>query len=433
MTTDAVGDRLLRIAAMPSLPKRSGTRLAHDRNTPPSPEAARRATWRIETKSPRTRVARLGVRGLGIRIPEIRLELPTVQLPSFVRYRRGPEMHIESGRAPFVNQSAAAFGQIHTGGVAPLMTQSVPVNQNAPVPQSAPAPAPRPQSTPAPDCTPCYTPPHCTSEAKVKELRREMEAARERILALQDDLEQAVAEVEQDRYVEQERVEGEPYSAVDEIPEESGEEYRSTSRRRRIPRDVDYGDRPHEDYRPVAPAYDDEYVPEVEVGTRSRRPMRYETGAAEPVEVVTHRSAPRSGVPTHGSRDLRTGSGSDDVEPRTATRSYRPEADDYAARRAADRASVDSRLERAYAPRPASSGAADYEVEQATTARRTPTRYSEARTPTSPKATQRLRASEVDAGDSDYVDEAVAGGPYRPAVPRATAVAPKIPTARRPR
>lgn len=366
----------------------------------------------------------MGVRGLGIRIPEIRLELPTVQLPSLVRYRRGPEMHIESGRAPFVNQSAAAFGQIHTGGVAPLMTQSVPVNQSAPVPQSAPTPNPQPQSAPAPDCTPCYKPSHCTSEAKVRELRREMEAARERILALQDDLEQAVAEVEQDR------VEQEPRSTVDEIPEEWNGEYRSTSRRRRLPREDEYDDRTHDyDYGPAAPAYDDGYEPEVQVGARSRRPAQYETGAAEPVEVVRHRTAPRSSVPTRGSRDLRTGSGYDGDAPRTATtRSYRPEDDEYADRRAAERASVESRLERAYAPRPATSGAADYEVEEATTARRTPARYSEARTPTSPKAQQqRPRTYE-----SDYDDEAVAGGPYRSQVPRTTA-APKIPTARRTR
>lgn len=385
----------------------------------------------------------MGVRGLGIRIPEIRLEMPTVQLPSLVRFRRGPEMHLESGRAPFVQQSAAAFGQIHTGGVAPMMMQSAPMAQAAPAPQSrradpkpqsAPADDPKPQAAPAPHCTPYCPPPHCTSEAKVRELRREMEAARERILALQGSLEEAVAEVEQDRG------ETSPQAAVDAIPEESSGDYRSSSRRRRLPREEEYDEREHDyDYGPAAPRHDDGYEPEVEVGSRSRRPARYAVGDAEPVEVVRDRGTssnrsvirPSSGpVATRGGRDLRTGDEYDDVDSRTtASRTYRPEDNEYAARRVRERASVESRLDRTYSSRPATSGGEDYEVDESTAARRAPTRYSEARTPSAPKAqTQRSRIEE-----SDYDEAAVAGSPYQPQVPRANSAAPKLPTARRPR
>ncbi len=391
----------------------------------------------------------MGVRGLGIRIPEIRLEMPTVQLPSLVRFRRGPEMHLESGRAPFVQQSAAAFGQIHTGGVAPMMMQSAPVTQAAPANQSrpnnpknqsAPTDDPKPQAAPA--CTPYCPPTHCTSEAKVRELRREMEAARERVLALQDSLEEAVANVEQEPVeqdpVEQDRADNGPHAAIEAIPEESGE-YRSSSRNRRLPREEEYDDRTHDyDYGPAAPAYDDEYEPEVQVGSRSRRTVRYVDGDAVPVEAVIERPVARATTPRPASsrpssarpqRDLRSGAEYDDVDSRTAaSRSYRPEDDEYAARRTRERATVESRLDRTYSSRPVTNGGSDYEVEEATTARRTPARYTETRTPTPPKAqTQRSRVDET-----IYDDAAIAGGPYQPAVPRATAV-PKLPTARRTR
>jgi hypothetical protein len=61
-----------------------------------------------------------GMRGLSITLPEVRLELPSVQLPSLVRGRRGPEMQIERSRAPYVTQQAAVYGQMSPGGV-PLM------------------------------------------------------------------------------------------------------------------------------------------------------------------------------------------------------------------------------------------------------------------------------------------------------------------------
>lgn len=354
----------------------------------------------------------MGVRGLGIRIPEIRLELPTVQLPSLVKFRRGPEMHIESGRAPFVNQSAAAFGQIHTGGVAPLMQSApAPVQQSAPAPKSKPDP--EPQSAPAPTCTP----PHCTSEAKVRQLRREMEAARERILALQDSLEEAVAEVEQDRAVE-------PVEALEETPSE----YRSSTRQRRLPRESEYDDRQHDyDYGPAAPAYEDEELePEVQVGTRRPAPRSDREYAERQLAVREY--AARESASREYSEPVRRASSA--VE--RASRNYRPEADEYAQERYRERASAETRVARTYrAPvvndQVANDGAADYDsvAEEPVATRRTPVRYSETRTPTAPK-TQARRAVE-----QEFEDEAaVASIPTPRTLPRPVVAAPKLPTRR---
>lgn len=60
----------------------------------------------------------LGLRGLAIEIPEIHFELPTIRLPNFIRYRRGPEMHVGPARAPYVSGQAATFGMMAPGGQA---------------------------------------------------------------------------------------------------------------------------------------------------------------------------------------------------------------------------------------------------------------------------------------------------------------------------
>lgn len=52
----------------------------------------------------------LGIRFGTLRIPEIAIPLPTIQLPSFVRYRRDAEMHTEAARAPFVYGPVTEFG-----------------------------------------------------------------------------------------------------------------------------------------------------------------------------------------------------------------------------------------------------------------------------------------------------------------------------------
>ncbi len=54
----------------------------------------------------------LGIRGFGIRLPAISIELPEVRLPSVVRYRRNAEMYVDSSRAPWVSGRPAEFRQV---------------------------------------------------------------------------------------------------------------------------------------------------------------------------------------------------------------------------------------------------------------------------------------------------------------------------------
>jgi hypothetical protein len=346
----------------------------------------------------------VGVRGLGIRIPEIRLELPTVQLPSLVKYRRGPEMHVDSARAPFVAQPAAPFGFIAGGIPVPGQPAAAAASR---APSDAPAATPRPS---APTCTPT----HCTSEDKIRQLRREMDAARERILALQDSLEEAVADVEQERALE-------PVEALEEAPTE----YRSSTRQRRLPRESEYDDRQHDyDYGPAAPAYEDEELePEVQVGTRSRRPApRSDRDYAERDsagrEYVTRQSASRD-----PSEPVRHASSA--VE--RASRNYQPEADEYAEQRYRERASAQTRVARTYRTPAVNDGASDYESapSEPVATRQPPVRYSEARTPTAPR-TQASRVIE-----QEYEEEAaVASVPTPRSLPRPVVTAPKLPTRR---
>lgn len=58
----------------------------------------------------------IGVRGFGIRLPEIRIDFPEVRLPHLVRYRRNPEMLVESSRAPYVKGPVTELNQVPTGG-----------------------------------------------------------------------------------------------------------------------------------------------------------------------------------------------------------------------------------------------------------------------------------------------------------------------------
>ncbi len=63
-----------------------------------------------------------GIRGFAIRIPAINLEMPTIQLPSFVCFRREPEMRLESAYAPYVAGAPAVYGQLAPGGMAHVAT-----------------------------------------------------------------------------------------------------------------------------------------------------------------------------------------------------------------------------------------------------------------------------------------------------------------------
>ena len=59
----------------------------------------------------------LGIRGIEIRIPEIRLALPELRLPSCYRVRRRAEMEVAESRAPFVEGQAATYGMTAPGGL----------------------------------------------------------------------------------------------------------------------------------------------------------------------------------------------------------------------------------------------------------------------------------------------------------------------------
>lgn len=112
-----------------------------------------------------------GMRGLGLRIPELHLQLPTLQLPSMVKYRRGPHMRIDSATAPFTQGMPAQFGMLPSGQLSTVAGQ-----QSAPVIQ---------QSAPA-NCVPFIPPaPGCTT-ATEKLLRDELARKESEIRQMQD-------------------------------------------------------------------------------------------------------------------------------------------------------------------------------------------------------------------------------------------------------
>ena len=84
----------------------------------------------------------LGIRGPALHIPEIRLALPTLELPSPVLFTRDAEMLFDSLRGPLSMAAVQDFG-------------SIPANA-APTP-AAPHPA-APDIPPAPQCTPACVP-----------------------------------------------------------------------------------------------------------------------------------------------------------------------------------------------------------------------------------------------------------------------------------
>lgn len=54
----------------------------------------------------------VGLRGFGIRLPAVSLDLPEIRFPSLVKYRRNAEMHVEGSRAPWVEGRALEFNQV---------------------------------------------------------------------------------------------------------------------------------------------------------------------------------------------------------------------------------------------------------------------------------------------------------------------------------
>ena len=92
----------------------------------------------------------LGFRGFAIEFPAIRLELPTIQMPSFIHFRREPEMRVAETYAPYVPGQPALYGQIAPGGaaqVAPQM-QAAPFYRQPPVPPCESQPYAAPEQGP---------------------------------------------------------------------------------------------------------------------------------------------------------------------------------------------------------------------------------------------------------------------------------------------
>ena len=60
----------------------------------------------------------IGLRGLEIHLPELKLALPTITLPSLIRFRRDPELYVDSSRAPLIQggTGAGAAGPGSFGG-----------------------------------------------------------------------------------------------------------------------------------------------------------------------------------------------------------------------------------------------------------------------------------------------------------------------------
>lgn len=88
----------------------------------------------------------IGVRGFGLRLPAISIELPELRLPSLARYRRGPHMTTDSARAPWVEGRALEFNPVGPErdaadrSVTPSNTRGAP-SCVAPAPRSCDAPS----------------------------------------------------------------------------------------------------------------------------------------------------------------------------------------------------------------------------------------------------------------------------------------------------
>lgn len=77
-----------------------------------------------------------GIRGPALHIPEIRLALPTLELPSLFHIRRDAEKIFDVTRSPFVEEQPLEFGNVPTSAPAPAAAPAPPTMC---VPMQAPA------------------------------------------------------------------------------------------------------------------------------------------------------------------------------------------------------------------------------------------------------------------------------------------------------
>lgn len=85
----------------------------------------------------------IGLRGITLHIPEMRIGLPTLELPSLMRFRREAEMVFDHARGPLVNGDILDFGNLPATGApaAPAPATAAPAPVNC-IPQSPACAAP---------------------------------------------------------------------------------------------------------------------------------------------------------------------------------------------------------------------------------------------------------------------------------------------------
>lgn len=144
----------------------------------------------------------IGIRGFAIRLPAMQLELPTIQLPSLIRYRREPEMRMDAAYAPYVEGVPAVYGQLAPGGIAHVAS-AVPAPPPPPVYSQGQMMVPASRPACPPPATPLTQQAACPDESLRQELAererqiKELESKLERFQALEQTLNQLSQQQEQ--------------------------------------------------------------------------------------------------------------------------------------------------------------------------------------------------------------------------------------------
>ncbi len=99
----------------------------------------------------------IGVRGPVIQFPEVKLQLPTLHMPSLFKIKRGAQLNLDSGTAPFVTGAPAPFGMLATAP-APM---GPPAGYAPQAPTGGPPPTGYPMGCPPTNCSPVPPAPVC--------------------------------------------------------------------------------------------------------------------------------------------------------------------------------------------------------------------------------------------------------------------------------
>ncbi len=113
----------------------------------------------------------IGLRGITLHVPEMRIGLPTLELPSLMRFRREAEMIFDHARGPLVNGDLLDFGNL-PASAAPAVAPATAAPVNC---------MPLPPACAAPGCLGRTEPANETMEARIARLdglERELAALR---------------------------------------------------------------------------------------------------------------------------------------------------------------------------------------------------------------------------------------------------------------